>query len=416
MPSLPARFKSWVSSLFRKEALFDTWGDADNAWSAHGLGLFSNWSLERAAGLYERSILIYAATETICRTLADIPLEMNVRARNGSRRKWETEPDDPMQELLDYPHPDLSAVAWRWMAGQHVALRGRALVRPARDTTGKVQYLMLLPDHYDPVIGKAGLLKHWRGWGNNKLLLPGEVAAAFLPHPIHPHNGMSPVQPAFTDAQADRTIGALALKLAETGGVPRGFITSDYITNPDRATEVRKIWVEAEKEAAKLQMPGLPRFLGGESKWIPVSYTAQEAEWIRSRENYRVLVAIAFGFLAAMWDSKSATYSNLRNAKEHLLKNVVLPWLKLLVGALNMVLISPDERMSRRIWFQTGHIPELRGDLKAASLTMQNFVGCGVPPNQLIRGLHLPFDEFDGGDKSYMGRGLVPLDQMLLEK
>lgn len=414
------RIKSWFSgSLFsqRKAAprqLFDSWDDAFNSWRLQGFGMFNRWSLERGAKLYEQSILVYAAVETICRSMASIPLVMNVRAKSGRRRKWEEEPDDDMQELLEYPHPQLPAVTWRWLLAQRFACGGRLLVRPARDTTGKVQYLMpLLDSRYTEVPGPAETLIGWRPLGTDRIIPASEIAAAFLPHPVHIYTGMSPIQPAVVDADADRTIALLARKLAETGGVPRGFISSAFISDSATAREMREKWVAMEKEREEHKIPGMPNFISDQATWIPMGYTAQEAEWVRSREMYRVLVAISFGFLAAMWDSKSATYSNLRNAKEHLLKNVVLPWLDSIVGALNLVLIPPGQRRHRRVGYQTGHIPELRGDLKAASLAMKNLVECGIPPNQVIRALHLPFDETELGDEILVGRGLMLLRQML---
>jgi hypothetical protein len=141
--------------------------------------------------------------------------------------------------------------------------------------------------------------------------------------------------------------------------------------------------------------------MGNEARWVKMSETAVEMDFINSRRMTREEICAVFGVppvLVGILDK--ATYSNYETAREVFYQDTIIPFLSNVQDGLTLGLLGPDSTIA--VAFDTAAIELLNTITKEVADTASVFWQMGVPFNVLNKRMRLKFPEFAGDDVSYV--------------
>jgi len=124
-------------------------------------------------------------------------------------------------------------------------------------------------------------------------------------------------------------------------------------------------------------------------------------------------IATAFGMLPAMFDSSAATYDNLRTAVRFMYDNGVLPLADTMRDALNLSLLTDEERESDSVYitYDLTQVPFFRAEREAKIEQLGLAIRSGISRNDGVNILDLGLEDAEGGDKVFIESGLTLLSE-----
>ncbi|WP_457796639.1 phage portal protein [Methylocystis sp. S23] len=176
-------------------------------------------------------------------------------------------------------------------------------------------------------------------------------------------NGLTGVAPI---AHAREAIGlaivleAYAARLFGNGARPSGVLSFEQKLDAAAAARIRDSWNAAHAGSAS----GKTAVLEQGGKFQPLALTSVDAQFLEQRQLQTVEIARAFNISPALiGDLSRATWSNLESSNRQFLQLTLLPWLRNFESAYRRVLLSPEERRTYSVEFDTSDL--LRGDTAA---------------------------------------------------
>ena len=167
------------------------------------------------------------------------------------------------------------------------------------------------------------------------------------------------------------------------GGRMPGFITSDTIYTKAQIDDFLRAYRDSYGGADKA---GRPRVLNG-FKWVSIGMSNEDAELLASRKFEVEEIARFFGIPLHLLQSteKSTTWgSGIEQLNRGVVDYMLAPWLVNLEQALNVTLLSEEDRRVRGMYFKANVNALLRGDPKTRAdfyRVMREI--CAMDPNQI---------------------------------
>jgi HK97 family phage portal protein len=136
--------------------------------------------------------------------------------------------------------------------------------------------------------------------------------------------------------------------------------------------------------------------------------TAKDLDFVNGQKLTREDICGVFGvppILAGNLDK--ATYSNYKESEKIFWKSTILP--KLQAYADTQTILAKRFSPEYVFVYDTSNIEALKDDFVSKADTAVKFFNIGIPLNQIIKKLELPFDEVEGGDVGYLSFSLQPI-------
>jgi HK97 family phage portal protein len=354
------------------------------------------------ARAYEAHVWCYACGNVIASNLAGIDFLPYRRDKGG---QWMVYADHPFNELLRRPNPYMTSLNLKELTFLSLEFTGNAYWAFERDKSGKIFEVWPLPaSQVVPVSSKTRLIDHYLYDVNgqriryeyNDIL---NFRYANLNSMVYGQGSLAAAKNAvISDLYAE----AYNKYFFKNSGRPDAVLESDQTLQDDTLRRIRAAWKKMHEGAVNR---GRTAILENGLKYKEINRTPKDLDFVLLRKLAREEVLAAFGVPPAMVGIFE--YANYANTKEQ----IQIFWKQTLIPKIRNV-EETLTRASRQLFldvdsvFQAdlAKVEALRSDEQARSLTARTYVDMGIPLNQVIDALDLPFDPVE--DQSTDQRGI----------
>lgn len=339
-----------------------------------------------------RQAVVFRCVRLLAETIATLPLHVYRRTGEDS---WEIARGYRLYELLhNQPNQLMTATTMIEMMMSSCLLRGEAFAHVVRnDWDGSV--MEIIPIHPDRVLKQVqpgGREIAYLIDGGKYVLRAGEVwhVMAFTLDGI---NALTPI------ALNRNTIG-LALAAEEHGAqvFSQAARPSGVLVHPGKLKdEARKRLAEHWQSQFSGRGVGRVAVLEEGMQWQPLTMTAEDAQYIQTREFQAREIAMMFGVPPhKVGDLGRATWANIEHQNMEWVQDTLRAWARKFEQSARRDLLLPSERDEFKIEFSLEGL--LRGDTKTRYESYSIAIQTGImSPNEARRLENLP--PYPGGDE-----------------
>lgn len=366
-----------------------------------------------------QSVHVFRAVNAIATTLA--------AGRLVLRRGGEGEPitRGPAFELMSRPYPgDTTADLLEQIAG-HICTSGAAflvdpdfLVDPLRrlDRPGPPRRLVVVGQkQMRPQYGATRDELLWwnympRGGGVPLPVLPEFAPYLRLWNPDDDWVGLSPLEAAALGIKQDYQSALFNVAALENGGAVGGFVSLPDDPGEERRREYLRLLEERHQGPERANRLGL---LWGGADWKQTAWTMADMQLIEARKLSREEIFEALGVPPILGMVFEAAHYNVGDsAQEIFLLNTVAPLARKVADLLTHVVLPAVEPGVTAEIDLTEH-PVMQRVERGKYDSLGKLMSWGVPYNESIRALRLPFAEQEWGKRSLLGAGLITVEDVL---
>lgn len=351
---------------------------------------------------YKLSVYVYRAVRTIVQAASAIPWV--VEDKNG-------EPIDghPLIQVMRNPNPEFSGQDLMEFLIAHLQLVGNALWQPIIIGSRVKELWPVMPDLVRPVPSdiKGEWLKGWEvsSADGKQHMVPPEQFIHFMQFdPGNPYWGMGPLMAAARTIDTDNEAQDTQKVSMQNRATPDGVFAHEVPLTQEQFEEAQRQIRENFLARSKKREPWV---LGAGAKWIQMSMTPVEMDFIASRLHNKRDIAGAFGISPIfLGDLEQSSYNNMMEARKALYEDVVIPLLDDVKSTLNLKVAPMYGDIT--ISYDTSKIAALREDYTKKVEQAKNLWAMGVPFSQINDRLEMGFDEFPGWGNGYLPLTLLP--------
>lgn len=389
-------------------------------------GLFITGKMSRP---YAEHPWVQAPVSVKGENVASVPLRVYRVPKNDPDAEGEpVEATHPLQQAVDYPNPECGGDDIEEGISICLDLYGEA-------------FLYLVPqgssdEKYDPAKGPQGWwLVHpsamkphlddarnrligWkmRGGRGKEELVPAErIVQIKRYNPYDAYRGLSPMEAARIEAEADHKASRWTDALLSNGGDPGGILTTESMLDEDQVRVLRTRWQDRHSGPANA---GKVAILHGGMKWQSVATNARDMEFSNQRIWSREALLAVFGvpkMLVGLVDDVNR--NTARETKRLFWEEVLVPRLRRIERALNRQVAQPLNRAAqgvRAAWeyrfrFDLSGVEALRENLEERMARAKELKEIGYSINQINVRLGLGMDEVAWGEEPLEQPNLVPV-------
>lgn len=362
---------------------------------------------------FKANVFAYACVRRLASAGAQAEWKVYRRTGDGGE-DWEPDTGDWRTKLLAYPNDKLSSSELHYYALAWLAINGNGLLRSVEGGAhGILELWPMSPVRVEPIAHPVDWVSGYRMVEDGKMVwqLPAERAIhARLPDPSNPLWGYGMMDAAWTSINSDTASRKLRDSLYTNGGVPPAAITDESLTSDTVLQESAAVLKRAWRQNAKDRVPML---LPKGTAVLNFGFSASDMEIPEDRQLTRDEIVTAFGMLPAMFSTAASTYDNVRTAIRYMYDNGVAELLGLLRDALNLSLLTPDERAADDVWitYDLSEAPFFRAERQAKIEDLGKAIRSGISRNDAVSMLDLGLEKAEGGDAVFIESGLTLLSE-----
>ena len=351
---------------------------------------------------YKISVYVYRAVRTIVQAASAIPWV--VKDSNG-----EPIENHPLVEVMKKPNPEFSGQDLLEFLIAHLELVGNALWQPIIVGNQIKEFWTVMPDLVRPI--PSDVKGQWlKGWevssvdGKQQLVPPEQFIHFMQMDPGNPYWGVGPLMAAARTIDTDNEAQDTQKISMQNRATPDGVFAHETPLTTEQFEEAQR---QIRENFLAKSTRREPWVLGAGAKWIQMSMTPVEMDFILSRLRNLRDIAGAFGISPIfLGDLEQSSYNNMMEARKALYEDVVIPLLDDIKSTLNLK-IAPlygDITLS----YDTSKIAALREDYTKKVEQAKTLWSMGLPFDQINSRLEMGFDEFPGWDQGYLPLTLLP--------
>lgn len=338
---------------------------------------------------------VYACVFAICSRVAAVPLRI-LRETGKGREPW---PDHPMASLMRSVNPYMTMMELMEYTCMSAELTGNAYW--ALETLGGSEPAEIWP--LEP--GKMKVLQSREKFvdryvydvdGREITYLPEEIVHFRYPSPISMHYGQGSVEAGKLPIAADLLSLAFNKNFFQNSARPDAMLMSKVpLRNEDRI-RIRASWKKMHQGVQNSHKLAL---LEGDMEYKEIVRSHRDMEFVQLRKMNREEILSVFGVPPIIVGLlEHANYSNAKEQKRLFWENTLIPKLTKLADIMTMRFAQITGLMNAVVLPDFSGVEALREDELQRSQTARNYVEIGVPINQVIDRLGLPFEPVEGGD------------------
>lgn len=344
-----------------------------------------------------RCTTVRACTALIAESVAGLPLHLYARGADGSKTRAA---NHPLYAVLHDQASDLeSAFEWRRGMMADLLLHGRAFSFVNR-LRGMVYELIRLPATSVTVERDADGTPRYRvtdANGSQRVYDRSEVFA------IEALGGLAPVAAASEAIRLALLLETHGARLFGAGARPGGILETDKQLTPQ---VIERLKTSFENGFAGAANAGKTAILEDGLKFKPLTLNSVDAQYLELRKFQVEEIARAFRVpLHKIGQLDRATFSNIEHQALEFVTDCLMPWIKLLEGAIRRSLLTQEERGEYFAEFLVDDL--LRGDIKSRYEAYSQGILNGIlSPNEVRSRENLP--PYDGGDEHRLPLNTAP--------
>lgn len=226
-------------------------------------------------------------------------------------------------------------------------------------------------------------------------------------NPLDQWTGMSPLQAAALGVDIHNAGMKFNKALLDNSARPSGAIKLAGAM-PDemalsRLREEVKIFRQGPENAG-----GVPLLYGG-SEWIELGLSPKDMDFKESMSMSAVSIAAAYGVPFPLIVPDAATFANMRDAREAMWENTVLPMLDKIIGGLSRWLLPVFKLQNARLCYNADNVSALEGKRQRKFDRIVNAKNAGLVTINEARH-ELDMGPIEGGDVLLVPSSQVPID------
>ena len=288
------------------------------------------------------------------------------------------DPDHPVQQLFDVPHPQLDGGEFTHLLLLYMGLTGHAPIEVVKPIAGRrmiarnrVGWELWLhnPGPWRIVANPDGTVKGYlyvsatRGQEDIRWT-PDQMTYLRWPNPNNRWYGQGHIAAARQAVMAEEYAAIRDKKWEQQYGVPPGILTSEMPLGDPTAEILQKRWTQAVggyKNAGKIAI------LGSKTTFQAIELSRKDSEWLATRLNRVEIIAGAWGMPLPLIRMQDATFSNVAGARSELWEGTLQPRLNRIARMITLrvlPLITTEQLVARYDYTQVEALSE--NDLEAA--------------------------------------------------
>lgn len=332
------------------------------------------------AELYRSQPFVFALVNKLSHHVATLPLKVYERQADGQRKRV-TDPEDSLVRLLYRPAARYGPVHLKQWLVQPLLVHGNAVVAKYREKQGEPPVELLPMDwrYLSAYAQQGGPIQKWvtNETGKWYEIDAGETVHAAWMSPTCRDLGVSPLEALGVTLRLDDAARRYQTSNFENTARPSGIISLP----PDvKVTDEQKASLRQSIDAMHRGVDNAFRvaLMGGGAKWEPISFSAQEAELIATRQISREEACIAYDVApTVIGDLTHGTYSNVSELRMDFYRSTLRPICTLLEETIQAHLIDPEPEWADR-FVEFDMSEQLKGDPLAQAQALETQVGSGV--------------------------------------
>lgn len=296
--------------------------------------------------IYASQPVVYALVNKLVRHISTLPLKVYEVDSAGMRRPVD-DPSDDLVRLLRHPADRYGQVhLLQWLTLPWL-VNGNAVVAKYRGNGHDAPPTELLPmdwRYLSAYAPRGGPITYWvtSETGDWRAIDAAESIHVAWNSPTARDVGLSPLEALGTTIRLDDAARRYQTSNFENTARPSGLVVvpPDIKLTEDQKTSLRRSIEEMHKGVDNAFKVAL---MGGGVEWKPISFTAQEAELISTRQITREEACIAYDVApTVIGDLTHGTYSNVSELRIDFYRSTLRPLCKLLEDTLKAHLLDPE--------------------------------------------------------------------------
>lgn len=342
----------------------------------------------------------YAAIQKIIQNLAAIELcpYMPVKKADGEI-EWIKDEKHEFFPLLQKPNPYMSGYDLRAYTFAGLKLTGNAFwYFETFGTTKLMELWPLYPDSVKPVMTKEKFIDHYEYMVNGQQVkLPYEQVIQFRDtNPSSYIWGQGAISATRNAIMSDIFAQKWNKDFFKNNARPDAVLETEKSLPQPVRQRIIDSWRAAHAGPRNAHKIGI---LEGGLKYTPLDQTQKDMDFVNMRKELRNEILAAYGVPPAIVGVlEYANYSNMEQQKKTFWMETLLPMLRNVEQTLTLRAEQITFRTGTIFEGETDNVEALRPDMKMLADTVKIFVDSGVPINQVITALDLPFEPIEGGD------------------
>ncbi|HJQ99693.1 MAG TPA: phage portal protein, partial [Candidatus Polarisedimenticolaceae bacterium] len=348
---------------------------------------------------------VYACVKAIANNVAAVTILPYVpqKTKDESGKEgtsWVVNERHEFFNLLESPNAYMSGYSLREYTAAALSLTGNAywfLERMGRSEI--VELWPLIPDQVRAVGSKEKMIDHYvyRVNGVDVVIGYDEIIHFRNMNPSSLVYGEGPLAAAKNTVATDIFAQIWNKAFFQNSARPDGVLQSDNNIGDDARKRIVASWQSFSGGPKK---HGKTAILDGGLKYQPITGTAKDMDFVNLRKDLRTEILAAFGVPPSVVGLlEFANYSNMEQQFKNFWSSTLLPMLTNMQETLT--LRAKQITFDLRTEFQAdlAKVQSLQPDFKTMAETAQILVNAGIPINQVIDSMDLPFKHVEGGDE-----------------
>jgi HK97 family phage portal protein len=349
---------------------------------------------------YSAHVWVYACVRAIATNIASIEFLPYIQKQTPAGLSWIENPNHPFYDLMKNPNPYMAGYNLRENLVACLKLTGNAYWYFETFGTSEFQEIWpLIPDKVQAVVSSKKLIDHYVYYlgGKPQIFQPNEIIHFKSMNPTSMIYGQGALSASKSTVATDLFAQTWNKQFFANSARPDGVLQSDDTLDDG----VRKRVAESWKQMYQGQRNhGKTAILDSGLKYQAISQNAKDMDFVNLRKDLRTEILAAFGVPPSIVGLlEYANYSNMDAQFKSFWTNTLMPEIKNIEETLTLRAKQMTFDTATIFQADLSKVQALRPDMKLLADTTQVFVNTGIPINEIIDALDLPFEHIDGGDQ-----------------
>lgn len=349
--------------------------------------------LERA---YEMHVWVYRCVNIIASSASGVEILPYVQQKDGS---WKVNTKHEFYPLLSRPNPYMSGNGLRRYTYAAMALTGNAYWYCETFGTSQIKEIWpLMPSQVRAVGTRDKMIDHYiLTVGGTEVRLPYEYMIHI--RDLNPQSfvyGQGALSAAKNAVATDIFAQVWNKSFFAHSARPDATLETDQVLQDPVSKRVKRAWNEIYGGPGS---HGKVALLEGGLKYKIVTESAKDMDFVNLRKDLRIEILAAFGVPPSVVGLlEYANYSNMEAQEKMFWDHTLVPAIKSVADTLTLRAEQISFVTANVFQEDLSKVQALQADQAELADTTTKYVNAGIPINEVIDALDLPFEHVEGGD------------------
>lgn len=346
---------------------------------------------------YQLHPFVYSAVNIIATNFAQVMYEFWFKNSEG---EWVVDEEHPFRRLLELPNPYQSGYDLRELSAISLEMTGNCYWSLERDKrTNEPNEIWLLPSHMVKVVSDSStpFSKYIYTVDGKDIVYQYEDIIHFqYSNPKSMVYGQGSILASREDITSDIYASIWNKNFFKNSARPDSILETDKVLDDNVRKRMISSWKSMHEGYKNAHRTAL---LEQGVKYKEVHQNHKDMDFIVQRKLARETIYGVFGVPPAVAGVlENANYSNMKEQNKIFWQYTMLPKLRKFESTLTNRLRNISYRQKSVVQAKLENVEALRQDLQQLAITAKTYCDMGIPLNDVIEKLDLPFEEVEGGD------------------